>query len=110
MLKLALCILPLAGMTATAALMALPGNAQPDAGTIQSAYEAELGRGTKKHDPGLRIRTAECSMPDAARPDSFTCSVQFTTAADQDGRLYLDIVQVDRSDRGWKLKGGLCRS
>lgn len=79
----------------------------PDAASIQSAYEHELGRGSVKHDPGLHVRTADCN---AAAPRSYICSIQFTSAADRDDRLYLDIVQVNRADTGWTLKSGLCRS
>ena len=109
MLKLAL-IVSAVGISAAAVLMVNSANALPDLNSIQTAYERELARGTRKHDPGLHVRAAECNPVALAGPETFVCSIKFTTTKDRDERLYLDIVQVAREQTGWSLKSGLCRS
>lgn len=101
-------LLVMAAVAAIAAAATLARReGMPDAAGIQAAYEREFAGGSSKHDPGLRVRTAECN---SAGPAAYVCSVAFTSAADRDERLYLDIVQVDRAAAGWVLKSGLCRS
>lgn len=105
MKRLALAFTVMAALVATAVLARAPSI--PDAAAIQTAYEHELAQGAAKHDPGLRVRTAACN---ATGPTAYICSIEFTSAADRDDRLYLDIVQIDRGAAGWALKSGLCRS
>jgi|SRR4051794_6092983 hypothetical protein len=80
--------------------------AAPGVTVIQSAYEGEASSPGVRHDPGLRVLEAKCHDRDTGR---YLCEVTFTSSDDPGGRLYFDIVAVDRSDKGWILTSGLCK-
>jgi hypothetical protein len=78
----------------------------PGVAIIQSAYEREASSPGIRHDSGLRVLEAKCHDRDDGR---YLCEVTFTSTDDLTGRLYFDIVAVDRSNNGWTLTSGLCK-
>ena len=78
----------------------------PGVAIIQSAYEREAPSAGVRHDSGLRVLEAKCHDRDAGR---YLCEVTFTSTDDPGGRLYFDIVAVDRANNGWTLTSGLCK-
>jgi hypothetical protein len=80
--------------------------AMPTLSTIQAAYEREASSGSGLHDSGLKVIDSKCH-DNSNGP--LLCEVRFVSAADPAQRLYFDIVAVDRTPDGWKLKSGLCK-
>ena len=78
----------------------------PGVAIIQTAYEREASAAGIRHDSGLRVLEAKCHDRDDGR---YLCEVTFTSTDDHGGRLYFDIVAVDRSNDGWTLTSGLCK-
>lgn len=80
--------------------------ARPDASIIQSVYDSEAANGSPLHDRDLRVIGASCNI---AAEGEYLCQVTFLSNADPNKRLYFDIVSIDQTYHGWKLRSGLCR-
>jgi hypothetical protein len=82
------------------------GAATPSVATIQAAYDEAKSEVGARHDDQLVIQDADCHDDG---PHKFTCQVGFTDVRSVDGRLYFDVIELDREARGWRLVSGLCR-
>lgn len=78
----------------------------PSIDVIQSAYDDAKLEEQERHDDELRIEEADCR---ALEQDKFTCQVGFTDKRSTTGRLYFDVIGIDKVERGWRLISGLCR-
>jgi hypothetical protein len=78
----------------------------PDIPAIQAAYDGAKLEEIDHHDDQLLIRQADCRRLDGGQ---FTCQVAFTDQRSSNGRLYFDVIGLDRIGRTWKLVSGLCR-
>ena len=97
--KLALWACALAGLSCNS-------DAMPTVATIQEAYNLEICNGSALHDKDLRIIETSC---DRAAGGRYFCQVTFLSERDPSERLYFDVVEVSRGERGWTLKSGLCK-
>jgi hypothetical protein len=82
------------------------GQPQPSVDAIQAAYESAKTEAQERHDDRLLIRQADCQQEQA---DKFSCQVGFTDERSSNGRLYFDVIGLDRERAGWKLVSGLCK-
>jgi hypothetical protein len=96
-----------------AALLCLPlaagcsvSEAMPSIAVIQSAYDDAKLEEQDRHDDQLRIEEADCRPLHAGK---YSCQVGFTDKRSTSGRLYFDVIGMDRLERGWRLVSGLCR-
>jgi hypothetical protein len=80
--------------------------AVPNVAAIQAAYEAASKTTTKAHEKDLEIRDAQCPPGQGA---TVACSINFTSRADKQDRLYFTIVRLAKADTAWELTSGLCR-
>jgi hypothetical protein len=78
----------------------------PSVDSIQAAYDKAKLEAKERHDDQLLIREAECQ---STKPNEFSCQVGFTDKRSSDGRLYFDVIGLDRERPGWKLVSGLCK-
>lgn len=85
---------------------AAAGAAEPSIPSIQAAYEGAKADSQNGHDDLLRIREADCRQE---QTDKFSCQVGFTDERSSNGRLYFDVIGLDREAAGWKLVSGLCK-
>jgi hypothetical protein len=82
------------------------GPQTPSIDAIQAAYESAKAETKERHDDKLLIREAECRE---ARQGEVSCQVGFTDERSSNGRLYFDVIGLDRTAPGWTLVSGLCR-
>jgi hypothetical protein len=78
----------------------------PSIDAIQAAYETAKADAKERHDDKLLIREAECQD---AQQGQISCQIGFTDERSSNGRLYFDVVGLDRVAAGWKLVSGLCQ-
>jgi len=78
----------------------------PSLAAIQAAYDAAKAEADGVHDDGLMIREADCQQD---RADAYSCQITFTASSGAAGRLYFDVIGLDRERTGWKLVSGLCK-
>ena len=79
----------------------------PDAAAVQIAYEREAAAGDKRHDKGLRVIAADCSVD---KLKQYVCWIKFVSLNENNQRLYFDAISLARENGEWRLKSGLCRS
>jgi hypothetical protein len=94
------------GLVAVAAPAGAVEAGKPSIAAIQAAYENARAAAKSQHDDALRIREAECLE---ASQGAFTCQVGFTDETSRDGRLYFDVIGLDRGKNGYTLVSGLCQ-
>ncbi len=101
------------GAALTALLLCLPlvagcsvSEALPSIAVIQAAYDDAKLEEPERHDDQLHIEDADCRALEAGK---FTCQVGFTDKRSSNGRLYFDVIGIDKLERGWRLMSGLCR-
>jgi len=78
----------------------------PSLAAIQVAYESAKSEAGGVHDDGLVIRAADCQQD---RPGAYSCQITFTASGGAAGRLYFDVIGIDRRPAGWTLVSGLCK-
>lgn len=78
----------------------------PSLAAIQAAYDAAKAEADGNHVDGLTIRDADCQQD---RADAYSCQITFTATSGAEGRLYFDVIGLDRERTGWKLVSGLCK-
>jgi len=97
-------------MCAVSWLLPWPGLAKetgnPSLAAIQAAYEDAKTDAKGDHDDGLIIREADCQQD---RADGYSCQISFTASRGLSGRLYFDVIGLNRERAGWKLVSGLCK-
>lgn len=85
--------------------------AVPTIASVQAAYDDAKLEEIDHHDDQLLIHQADCRQidQDKSTTGKFTCQVGFTDQRSTNGRLYFDVIGLDRVSRGWRLVSGLCR-
>ena len=78
----------------------------PSLAAVQAAYDDAKTEDGASHVDGLTIREADCQHDSA---DAYSCQITFTASAGAAGRLYFDVIGLDRLSKGWKLVSGLCK-
>ena len=78
----------------------------PSLTAVQAAYDSAKIESEKTHDDQLHIRWAACQKLGG---EKVVCQISFTDRRSTSGRVFYDVVGLDRAGSGWRLVSGLCK-